>query len=154
MSHSAVIWEMLEVLQGWSRNRAAPLQRSRCAAHTRSWSRKFMICSYWGIHTFISREVFHILVWCSSSQSNRRSQPVCFLSMERQCVPRRSCGAVNQSLSLWEEPSTELKFIRFALTTNTLYISPDNSLFGWICKSETVMQCVRRSMRKYSLKSW
>lgn len=100
MSQSSAMWKMLEVLWGWSHNDTAP-PVSRCvdAAHTRPWSPEFMICSYWGIHTFIRREVFHLLVWCSSSLNNRRSEPVWFLSMERWCVRRRSCGVINHHLS-------------------------------------------------------
>ncbi len=112
-----------------------------------------MICGYWGIHAFIRREVFHLLVWCFSSLSNRRSWPVCFLSMERRCVPRRSCRAINQSLPLslslsGEEPNAKLE--RCAASSHLL-LQQTHFTSLKICK--TVTQCVRQSMRKHTLKS-
>lgn len=52
----------------------------------------------------------------------------CFLSIERQCVPRRSSGLINQSLSQQEEPfpsrySAVKKYPRPHLTYHTYYFS-------------------------------
>lgn len=60
-------------------------------------SRKFMICSYWGIHTFIRREVFHLHVWCSSRPGYRRS--LCASCQWRSVFPREDPGPINPDLS-------------------------------------------------------
>lgn len=143
MSHCAVMWEMLEVLWGSSHKHVSPLQLSRCAdaAHTRSWSCKFMICSYWGIHTFIRREVFHLLVWCSFSLGNRRSRPVCFLSMERRCVPKKSCTAINQSSSLQEESES-------CAGLPDLFLQQTLLILFRLHKSKTAIHCVKKNNKK------
>lgn len=92
----------------------------------------------------------HIYQWGSISppcmvllQWEQQEEAVCVLLVNGETMCSQE--AVNQSLSLWGEPNTELKFLRSVPTTNTLHNVPDNSLFGWICKSV--------SMRKYTLKS-
>lgn len=103
-----------------------------------------MICGYWGIHTFIRREVFHLLVWCSTW----KSWLVCFLSMERRCVPRRSSRAINQSLTLQAEPNAELEY---CAVFSDLLLQQMHFISFKICRSKTVIQCVRRSKRKYTV---
>lgn len=90
------------VLWCWPHNHAALLLLRRWAdrVHKRSCSREFMICSYWGdAHIYQGGKYFTSLygvrpLWATGGVC------VCFLSMEKQCVPRKSPTPINHSLPL------------------------------------------------------
>lgn len=78
VSQRAAMWEASCV-------RTSTLSRCVDRVHTRSCSSRFMILSDWGGYTNLSRrEVFHLLVWCSTSLNNRRSLCVLHINGEFQ----------------------------------------------------------------------
>ena len=64
------------------------------------------------------------------------------VSFQWRCVPRRSSRVINQSLSFQEELWLLCSFIRFVLTTNTLYIIYDL----WTLDCNTMCQAKHEKM--------